>query len=171
MFHTNSSWHKSQSTVAFERQWYRWVVHTQWAVVSGLMSGWWVLDSFVFKTSAHSLATHWVCTTHLHHCLSNPTVLWLLCQLLLGWNTHKWKFLPTSHFVKERQWCRWVAHTQWVASEWADVLNTKESKTHHPLISPLTTCSLGMYNLTASLSLIDKLGCSQEFPFMGVSSQ
>jgi hypothetical protein len=89
-------------------------------VVSGLMSGWWVLDSFVFKTSAHSLATHWVCTTHLHHCLSNPTVLWLLCQLLLGWNTHKWKFLTTSQFVNERQWCRWLVHTLWAGSEWAD---------------------------------------------------
>ncbi len=48
-------------------------------VVSGPMSGWWILDSFVLKilsprlithSSACSLPAHQVCTTHLHHCLS-----------------------------------------------------------------------------------------------------
>ena len=89
-------------------------------VVSGLMSGWWVLDSFVFKTSAHSLATHWVCATHLHHCLS--LTKWDVVK-----NFHLWVFHPNSSWHKsqstvgfERQWCRWVVHTLWACSEWAD---------------------------------------------------
>ncbi len=42
---------------------------------------------------------------------------------------------------------------EWVMSLGLKILNTKESKIHHPLISPLTTCSEGMYNPPASLSL------------------
>ena len=125
-------------------------------VVSGPMSGWWILDSFVLKILSPRLITHSsACSllAQLHHCLS-----------LTNWdvvkNFHSWVFHPNSSWHKsqstvgfERQWCRWVVHTQWVASEWADVLNTKESKTHHPLINPLTTCELGMYNPPVSLSL------------------
>jgi len=76
-------------------------------VVSRLMSGWWVLDSrfsiqrsprFITHSSAHSLPAHRVCTTHLHHCLSNPTVL--LCQLLLGLVFEG----PVTRLEKDQDW-------------------------------------------------------------------
>jgi hypothetical protein len=96
------------------------------------------LDSFVLKilsprlithSSAHSLPAHWVCTTCLHHCLS-----------LTNWdvvkNFHLWVFHPNSSWHKsqstvgfERQWCRWVVHTLWACSEWADQWVTDESWT------------------------------------------